>query len=323
MSRSADRRTLHVSGHTRSEAARALKPQLEAHFSRFGAVQEVRVATDRSTGLSRGFSFVVFEEEGKAAAALAADGEACPFAAGSGGLRVAWAKVKQSGGPERVARRLPAQPAALAGPPAGAPPHNGNGRLEKPLGSGSWGERTQGTQGSSGTLPATPNEEVPVNFGLSGKLAAETNTVNGVELKYAEPSDARKPPQRWRLYVYKNEKLLDGANGVLHLHRKSCYVLGRERRAVDIPTDHPSCSKQHAVIQFREVHKKGTDGREYPVVRPYLMDLGSTNGTVILGKDAKRPLEPERFYELLEGDTVKFGLSSREYVLLHEDSKSL
>ena len=64
-SRNADRRTLHVSGHTRSEAARALKPQLEAHFSRFGAVQEVRVATDRSTGLSRGFSFVVFEEEGK------------------------------------------------------------------------------------------------------------------------------------------------------------------------------------------------------------------------------------------------------------------
>jgi smad nuclear-interacting protein 1 len=293
-------------------------------------VQEVRVAVDKSTGQSRGFAFVVFEEEGQAAAALAADGEVCSFA-GRGGLRVAWAKAKHSGGPERVVRRPPAQP-ALGGPPSGAP-HNGNGRLERPLGSGSWGEHregggpgqggAQGTQGSSGTLPATPNEEVPINFGLSGKLAAETNTVNGVELKYAEPSDARKPPQRWRLYVYKNEKLLDGANGVLHLHRKSCYVLGRERRAVDIPTDHPSCSKQHAVIQFREVHKKGTDGREYPVVRPYLMDLGSTNGTVILGKDAKRTLEPERFYELLEGDTVKFGLSSREYVLLHEDSKSL
>jgi smad nuclear-interacting protein 1 len=31
-------------------------------------------------------------------------------------------------------------------------------------------------------------------------------------------------------------------------------------------------------------------------------------------------LEPQRYYELLEKDTVKFGTSSREYVLLNEDS---
>jgi hypothetical protein len=34
------------------------------------------------------------------------------------------------------------------------------------------------------------------------------------------------------------------------LHRRqSMYLFGRERRVADIPTDHPSCSKQHAVIQ--------------------------------------------------------------------------
>lgn len=31
----------------------------------------------------------------------------------------------------------------------------------------------------------------------------------------------------------------------------SSYLFGRERRVVDVPTDHPSCSKQHAVLQFR------------------------------------------------------------------------
>ena len=299
----------------------------------------MRVAKNSRNSLEgdvRGFAHVVFEEEARAEAALAADGEVGPFADQASGLRVSWAKPAHEV-PDRVVRRLQQPPqAGRAAQPnsngSGALAHNAhhanynNGRQERGTsGSGSGGERrgAAGTQGSTGTLPETPNSEVPLNFGLSGKLAAETNTTNGVEMKYTEPADARRPPQRWRLYVYKNGKLLEEPNGVLHLHRKSCYVLGRERRVADIPTDHPSCSKQHAVIQFREVHKKGTDGREYPVVRPYLMDLGSTNGTVILGKDAKQALESQRFYELLEGDTIKFGLSSREYVLLHEDSKAL
>lgn len=33
--------------------------------------------------------------------------------------------------------------------------------------------------------------------------------------------------------------------------RMSSYLFGRERRVADVPTDHPSCSKQHAVLQFR------------------------------------------------------------------------
>jgi hypothetical protein len=37
----------------------------------------------------------------------------------------------------------------------------------------------------------------------------------------------------------------------LPIHRQSCYLFGRERRVADVPTDHPSCSKQQAVIQFR------------------------------------------------------------------------
>ncbi|XP_059435544.1 uncharacterized protein LOC132168562 isoform X2 [Corylus avellana] len=95
------------------------------------------------------------------------------------------------------------------------------------------------------------------SFELSGKLAAETNRVRGITLLFTEPPDARKPEIRWRLYVFKGGEVL---NEPLYIHRQSCYLFGRERRVADIPTDHPSCSKQHAVIQFRQVEKEEGDG---------------------------------------------------------------
>jgi pSer/pThr/pTyr-binding forkhead associated (FHA) protein len=36
---------------------------------------------------------------------------------------------------------------------------------------------------------------------------------------------------------------------LLHIHRQSAYLIGRDRAIADISIDHPSCSKQHAVIQ--------------------------------------------------------------------------
>ncbi|KAK3199582.1 hypothetical protein Dsin_022997 [Dipteronia sinensis] len=156
-------------------------------------------------------------------------------------------------------------------------------------------------------------EKEKPSFELSGKLAAETNRFRGITLLFNEPPEARKPDVRWRLYVFKGGEVL---NEPLYIHRQSCYLFGRERRVADIPTDHPSCSKQHAVIQYRQVEKEKPDGTLSRQVRPYLMDLGSTNKTY-LNED---PVEPQRYYELFEKDTIKFGNSSREYVLLHENS---
>jgi smad nuclear-interacting protein 1 len=36
---------------------------------------------------------------------------------------------------------------------------------------------------------------------------------------------------------------------LMHIQRQSAYLVGRDKTIVDIPVDHPSCSKQHAVIQ--------------------------------------------------------------------------
>lgn len=57
----------------------------------------------------------------------------------------------------------------------------------------------------------------------------------------------------------------------------------------------------------------GTTGRR---VRPYIIDLGSGNGTYL----NNQRIESQRYYELKEKDVLKFGFSSREYVLLHEFS---
>lgn len=57
----------------------------------------------------------------------------------------------------------------------------------------------------------------------------------------------------------------------------------------------------------------GTTGRR---VKPYIIDLGSGNGTYL----NNQRIESQRYYELKEKDVLKFGFSSREYVLLHEFS---
>ena len=86
-----------------------------------------------------------------------------------------------------------------------------------------------------------------VEMGLSGALMGDTNVFNGVVVKYSEPPEARKPKKRWRFYVFKGQESLP----VMHLHRQSAYLIGKDRKVVDVPIDHPSCSRQHAVLQYR------------------------------------------------------------------------
>lgn len=168
-------------------------------------------------------------------------------------------------------------------------------------------------------LPTEPKGEKPEvekekpNFALSGKLTEDTNKVNGVVIKYAEPAEARRPKRRWRLYPFKGDQSLP----TMYIHRQSCYLIGRDRKICDLPIDHPSCSKQHAVLQYRLVPFTRDDGTKGKRVRPYVLDLESSNGTFINNK----PIDPKKYIELLEKDVLKFGFSSREYVILHENSK--
>lgn len=69
-------------------------------------------------------------------------------------------------------------------------------------------------------------------------------------------------------------------------------------------------------MHCREVDREDKSGLLRKVIVPYLMDLESANGTQLNGEK----IESLRFFELMEQDVIKFGLSSREYVLLHEQS---
>lgn len=130
-------------------------------------------------------------------------------------------------------------------------------------------------------------------------------------LKYHEPPEARKPTNKhWRLYVFKGPEQLD----LFHIHRQSAYLLGRDRQVVDIPLDHPSSSKQHAVIQFRQVSSINDLGDSKTTVKPYLIDLDSANGTFVNGDK----IPASRYFELQEGDVIKFGGSTRDFVLIPE-----
>lgn len=147
-----------------------------------------------------------------------------------------------------------------------------------------------------------PEISTEPTFKLSGALAKDTNTYKGVVIKYNEPTEAQKPDQRWFIYPFKGTESLDP----IPIYRQSAYLLGRDRNIADIPIDHPSCSKQHAVIQFRKVKGK---------VCPYIIDLESANKTK-LNNDT---IEPRRYYQLFEKDVIKFGFSTREYVIMHEN----
>ncbi|KAK8826905.1 hypothetical protein WA577_007408 [Blastocystis sp. JDR] len=163
-------------------------------------------------------------------------------------------------------------------------------------------------------------EKETANYETTGALGKDRNTgvmYNGVLLKWCEPTDAAKPTLKWRMYEFKDNRIID----TKYLHRCSAFLIGRDERVCDWLMLHESISKQHAVLQFRKVPINPKDRSEFArkAIKPYIMDLGSTNGTYLNGKR----IEPNRYYELREGDELKFGYSTRKYILLNENSVDL
>lgn len=242
---------------------------------------------DRLTGKPRGFGFVTFANAAEAKLAVTnADG----MALDGRQLRVNEAESTKgpTGGPRGAHGEQPA-----------------TNRASK------WGTSAEDdVDHEEENWYVADEDALKPDFGLTGALAKDENTGNvykGHVLKWTEPDDARKPVDRWRIYEYK-----EGADvKILHIHRQSAFLVGRIKDIADILTMHPSCSGQHAVVQFRlKVLKDDLD--EVRVVLPYVMDLESTNGTFLNGER----LAPARYVELREKDMLKFGSSSREYVLI-------
>ncbi len=88
-------------------------------------------------------------------------------------------------------------------------------------------------------------------------------------------------------------------------------LLGRQEDAVDIHTGHPSCSRVHAAL----VHGNDSLPAEQSPCELHLIDLGSSHGTFV-----NKELLPKKIYRALSvGDVIRFGMSSRLYVLSGPD----
>eukprot|EP00808_Paulinella_micropora_P000741 g32362.t1 len=175
-------------------------------------------------------------------------------------------------------------------------------------GKGTWGGADAGEE-----KKGAPKEKP--NFETSGALLEdEEGEAASKGLKYHEPEDAREPGHGWRLYVFKDEQ---NVGPPLRLQKRSMFLIGKKKKGAIIEANHPSVSGHHAIIQFRQKGTRTVTGEMELKIKPYIIDLNSTNGTFL----NKKKIEGAKYYELLEGDVIKLGFSSRDYVLLHSNTK--
>ena len=114
---------------------------------------------------------------------------------------------------------------------------------------------------------------------------------------------------RWQVYIFKGDEVLSTytitADPIVLTN--SVYLIGKDEQVCDILCENPTISRQHSVIQFRLISKLNIDNSYNEFIKPYIMDLGSTNGTFL--NDEK--IESSRYIELLHKDVLRFGLSNR------------
>lgn len=97
--------------------------------------------------------------------------------------------------------------------------------------------------------------------------------------------------------------------GRLNLSGVSQLTFGRDPSRVDIPLDHASISRHHATMTFDRDSI-------------FISDFGSTHGTFLSRDQSWQKLKPTELNQLFPGDVLRFGESSRRYVLRQSPSAS-
>lgn len=123
---------------------------------------------------------------------------------------------------------------------------------------------------------------------------------------YTQPPWGGNPPDSrpYALEILKNGAIVD----TVPLNQKSYFVVGR-LPVCDVALEHPSISRYHAVIQYRnQAGESESVGEEEGF---YIHDLGSTHGTVV----NKNRIPPKTYIRLRVGHVLKFGGSTRLFIL--------
>ncbi|KAF2069134.1 hypothetical protein CYY_009550 [Polysphondylium violaceum] len=112
---------------------------------------------------------------------------------------------------------------------------------------------------------------------------------------YKEPFWSKEPiDNEYQFEVIKGGVVLEN----LPINKKAYYLIGR-LPICELPMEHPTISRQHAIIQ----HRSGG--------QLFLYDLNSTHGSFI----NKKRVQPNVYNPIKNGDVLKFGESTRLYVV--------
>ncbi|KAJ3613527.1 hypothetical protein NHX12_019774 [Muraenolepis orangiensis] len=158
--------------------------------------------------------------------------------------------------------------------------------------------------------PVKPMEAAPRALPAARYRAGPPVPSTGPPVPYTEPpwgGVAAELP--YQLEILKNGAIVD----TVHLSHSSYFVVGR-LAACDVSLEHPSISRYHAVLQYRGrsgEEEDGGEGRGF-----YIHDLGSTHGTVV----NKNKIPPKTYVRLHVGHVVKFGGSTRLFILQGPES---
>uniref|UniRef100_A0AC35TGU7 FHA domain-containing protein n=1 Tax=Rhabditophanes sp. KR3021 TaxID=114890 RepID=A0AC35TGU7_9BILA len=125
------------------------------------------------------------------------------------------------------------------------------------------------------------------------------DTINGYKL----PSWSNKFPPGFHLDCFKGDEFLEK----VMIDEKNVYVFGRDPVQADIPIEHASCSRAHAILLYHDILKKSA-----------LVDLNSTHGS-FRGKIKIAPFVPT-FLEI--NDSFRFGASTRKFVVQEKPGES-
>lgn len=125
-----------------------------------------------------------------------------------------------------------------------------------------------------------------------------------IELLYSPPAWSVPPTTSYYFEVREGDTII---KQIKSLH--SGHLLIGRLPICDIVVDDPTCSRQHAVIQFRPGDPDPQTGFRTDEV--YIYDLGSTSGSYVNGM----PLQPKAYYPLYRGDVLQFGQYSSAFIL--------
>ena len=147
--------------------------------------------------------------------------------------------------------------------------------------------------------PLVQPELPPANF---------LTPVRHKNLQYTVPDSSETPPLEYTLEVLRSGSIID----YVSLTHRPYTVFGRSPDS-DVVLEHPTISRYHSIIQYKAEFEHGQSAGLY------IYDCGSTHGTFV----NKKRLEPKVYVRIKIGYIIKFGQSTRLYLVQGDSAAEL